>query len=100
MAGGTHIPFEVPGLGPGLDSPKTGGNNAADDFAALQAVITAYNTANPGTQLPTPVLAGNGTGTGGQNNTGLSGFDYAVVHYGTGPGGANSGGGLEVWALE
>jgi hypothetical protein len=87
-------PFEVGGA----DVAKTGSNNAADDFAALQAVINAWNSANPSNQLPVPVSTGE-KDSSGPNATGLSGFTYAVLHYGTGPGGANPGGGLEVWDL-
>ena len=87
-------PFEVGGV----DVPKTGSNNAADDFAALQSVINAWNAAHPSNPLPIPVLAGE-QDSSGPNATGLSGFVYAVLHYGTGPGGANPGGGLEIWDL-
>ena len=87
-------PFEVGGA----DVPKTGSNNATDDFLALQMVINDWNAANPSNQLPIPVSTGEHD-TSGPNATGLSGFTYAVLHYGTGPGGANPGGGLEVWDL-
>ena len=87
-------PFEVGGA----DVPKSGSNNATDDFAALKAVINAWNSANPSNQLPIPVSTGEHDSSG-PNATGLSGFTYAVLHYGKGPGGANPGGGLEVWDL-
>lgn len=93
-AGANSIPFEVAGA----DVPKTGSNNAAADFAALLGVINTWNSANPSNQLPIPVLTGKKGGTGDEA-TGLSGFTYAVLHYGKGPGGANDGGGLEVWDL-
>ena len=47
------LPIVIPGTG--QDIPKNGtgqnggnGNSVADDFARLEAVIAAYNAANPG----------------------------------------------------
>jgi hypothetical protein len=59
-------PFEVGGA----DVPKTGSNNANDDFLALQMVIDNWNAANPSNQLPIPVLTGEHD-TSGPNATGL-----------------------------
>jgi hypothetical protein len=90
------IPFEVPG--DGQDSPKNGANSPAADFSVLTQVISAWNTANPANMLPVPVLTGNKPTTG-PHATDLSGFEYAVLHYGKGDGGSNPGGGIEVWFL-
>jgi hypothetical protein len=103
------IPIEVPGTG--QDIPKNGtgpgggnGNSPADDFFRLQNVISSFNLAHPGSPLPTPIsAAGDFVGNGNANQFaggGLSGFEYAVVHYGVGNGGSQgSGGGVEVFFL-
>ena len=90
------IPFEVPGNG--LDSPKNGANSPTADFNVLAQVISEWNTANPANMLPVPTLDGNKP-TSGPHATDLSGFEYAVLHYGKGNGGSNPGGGIEVWFL-
>ena len=90
------IPFEVPGNG--LDSPKNGANSPDADFNVLAQVISAWNTANPANMLPVPTLTGNKPSSG-PHATDLSGFEYAVLHYGKGSGGSNPGGGIEVWFL-
>jgi hypothetical protein len=101
------IPIEIPGTGQDIPLQGTGqppgvnGNSPQDDFFRLQNVINAYNLANPGSQLPTPVFAGDSVGNGNANQYaggGLSGFEYAVAHYGAGPGGT-PGGGVEVFFL-
>ena len=96
--------FQIPG--DNIDIPKngTGGgggnanaNNQASNFFRLQNVVTAFNLLNP--DLPTPILDGavnlgsNVVGAGG-----LIGFDYAVLHYGSGRGGT-PGGGVELFYL-
>jgi hypothetical protein len=92
------IPYEIPGAS--QDIPKNGtgpgggnGNNPASDFYRLQTVLAAF----PG--LPTPGFAGY-LNLGTENVTGnlLLGYDYAVLHYGAGPGGTH-GGGVEIWYL-
>ena len=73
-------------------------NNQASNFFRLQNQVNAYNMLNPTAynmlnplnppHLPTPILDGaidlgsNVVGAGG-----LIGFDYAVLHYGSGKGG-------------
>ena len=101
-------PIEIPGTG--QDIPKNGtgpvgglnGNSPADDFFRLESVVNAYNLLNPGAPLPTPVFAGDLPGSSSANDQfgsgGLSGFEYAVLHYGAGSGGT-SGGGVEVFLL-
>ncbi len=79
------------------------GNSPSDDFFRLQTVVTGYNSV-PGAlaPLPTPVLTGDNT-SGTANDSfalgGLATYDYAVLHYGAGPGGT-SGGGVEVYYLD
>jgi len=101
------IPMEVPGSG--QDVPKNGtgsgganGDDPTDNLFRLLTVINAFNLAHPGSPLPKPV--GPGIESNGQPNQfasgGLSGFNYAVVHYGVGNGGTpGSGGGVEVFFL-
>jgi hypothetical protein len=103
------IPIEVPGMG--QDIPKNGtgknganGDNEPNNFFRLQTVISAYNAAHPGSPLPTPIETGflipNNQSNDTFANGGLSGFDYAVIHYGAGSGGTHgSGGGVEVFFL-
>jgi hypothetical protein len=96
-------PYEVPGTGQDIAKNGTGpgggnGNDPASDFFRLQTVIDAWNAANPSNLLPTPVFAGVTSGPENETGTSLLGFTYAVLHYGTGPGGT-SGGGVEIWYL-
>ncbi len=92
------IPIEMPGTG--LDVPKngTGGtkpnaNSDASNFFRLETVINAYNAANPSNPLPTPILTGvEDLSSATVSAGGLTGFDYAVLHYGKGPGGTRGGG--------
>jgi hypothetical protein len=113
LASATPVPpFEfgpTGGTGPGNDISKngTGGiqpnaNNDASNFFRLQTVVTGYNTANPLTPLPTPISTGafdEPGNTGGIFN--VTGFEYAVLHYGVGNGGVKgSGGGVEFFFLD
>jgi len=109
-----NTPVEVPAngvapLGTLLDMPLhgtgTGGGNGAsagDDFTRLDTVITLWNGLNPTDKLPVPVLTGDDTVSGDPSKSiTLSGYDYAVVHYGVGNGGmAGTGGGLEIFYLD
>ena len=94
------ITMQIPGVG--QDIPKNGtgagggnGASAADNFARLVSVVGS----NPG--LPTPLSAGSvnidsNVVTGNQ----LLGFEYAVLHYGVGSGGAQgTGGGVAIFYL-
>jgi hypothetical protein len=98
------IPIQIPGANSDIPKNGTGGgggnansNNQASNFFRLQNVVTAYNLLHP--DLPTPILDGainltsNVVGAGG-----LIGFDYAVLHYGSGRGGT-PGGGVELFYL-
>src|SRR5881394_1095338 len=91
-----------------MDISKNGtggpsGPNANDDtsnFFRLETVINAYNLAN--TLNPLPTLLSTGVQDLGSPNVGLgglTGFDYAVIHYGKGRGGIGEGGGVEVFFL-
>ena len=93
------IPIQIPGVN--IDIPKngTGGgggnanaNNQASNFFRLQNVVTAFNLVND-PDLPTPILDGAvNLGSRVVGAGGLIGFDYAVLHYGKGPGGTPGGG--------
>jgi VPDSG-CTERM motif len=96
-------PYEIPGVG--QDIPKNGtgtgggnGNDPSDDFTRLQTVLGSFANS-----LPTPVYAGYDSNLSSADVTGndLSGYDYAVLHYGAGNGGTQgSGGGVEVFYLD
>ncbi|HWF18789.1 MAG TPA: hypothetical protein VG754_05950 [Verrucomicrobiae bacterium] len=100
------IPMEIPG--PGMDIPKNGtgpgggnGVSPSDDFFRLQNIVLAYDLAHPLTPLPTPIFTGNESlSSPDVGSGGLTGFDYAVLHYGVGNGGVPaSGGGIEIFYL-
>ena len=100
------IPIEIPGTG--MDIPKngTGGtqpnaNNDTSNFFRLDTIINAFNAANPSSPLPTPIATGaEDLGSPVVGPGGLTGFDYAVIHYGAGNGGTQgSGGGVAVFFL-
>lgn len=70
-------------------------------FNWLSSIVDSYNTwLNPGLDLPDPVGGGPGgyeslvelSNSGGPLN--LTGFSYAVLHYGKGTGGIGQGGGF------
>ena len=98
------VPIQIPGTN--IDIPKngTGGgggnansNNQASNFFRLQNVVTAYNLLNP--DLPTPIFDGAmNLGSYVVGAGGLIGFDYAVLHYGSGNGGT-PGGGIGIYYL-
>src|SRR5262245_26363672 len=92
--------IQIPGLG--QDMPKNGtgvaggdGNSAADNFFRLQTVVNSLSG------FPTPVLTGAvDIGSNVVAGNQLLGFEYAVLHYGTGNGGfQGSGGGVEVFSI-
>jgi protein with PEP-CTERM/exosortase system signal/PEP-CTERM motif-containing protein len=83
------------------DKGLVGNSGQQTVFNWLSSIVDSYNTwLNPGTDLADPV----GSGPGGYNafvelsNSGgpvdLTGYSYAVLHYGTGPGGIGQGGGF------
>jgi hypothetical protein len=109
VSSANSAPIEIPGNGEDISKNGTGpgggnGNSPSDDFFRLQTVVSAYDSL-PGAlaPLPIPTLAGDFVGDSDSDqfgSGGLSGFDYAVLHYGTGPGGIGGGGGVEVFYLD
>jgi hypothetical protein len=100
-------PFQIPAPNSDISKNGTGGaqpnaNDDASNFFRLQTYgVTPYNAAHPLTPLPTPLFAGAldlGSNDQSAANS-LLGFDYAVLHYGKGPGGIGGGGGVEMFYL-
>ena len=77
-----------------------GNNSPTTNFNFLGSDISLYNT-YAGTSLSAPVFNGFGNyeNLSGNQAVSLTGFDYAVVHYGKGPGGAGQGGGIVFYYL-
>lgn len=71
-------------------------NNPTSNFNALVSDVSRYETYSA-TNLPDPVYAGYGDYSPG--TVSLTGFDYAVLHYGKGPNGATPGGGIVFYYL-
>jgi hypothetical protein len=81
---------------PDVDKGYYGNNNPTNNFNGLLEQISLYNTYY-GTSLLNPTFT---SSISGSNNTvNLTGFDYAVIHYGTGSGGQGQGGGIEFFYL-
>ena len=80
------------------DLPFTafGDNNPSTNFNGLVSDIGRYETFTS-TSLPSAVSAGYGDYAPG--TVSLTGFDYAVLHYGRGQGGASPGGGIVFYYL-
>ena len=78
------------------DLPFSGNNNPTTNFNALVSDIGRYDTFTS-TSLPSAVFLGYGDYAPG--TVSLTGFDYAVLHYGKGPGGASPGGGIVFYYL-
>lgn len=103
----TATPFQIPGPNQDISKNGTGilggnSNNAANNLFRLQTYgVDPYNLANPGSPLPTPLLAGSLDLASNDQSAAnsLSGFDYAVLHYGVGPGGIGGGGGVAFYYL-
>ncbi len=88
-----------PGTGqPAADVNKglLGNNSPQTNFNFLLQQISLYQNFN-GTNLPAPTFAGYFDGS--SNTASLTGFSYAVIHYGKGPGGTGQGGGVEFFYL-
>ena len=77
-----------------------GNNSPTTNFNFLSSDVDLYNS-SAGTTLSAPVFAGYGNyeDLSGNEAISLTGFDYAVVHYGKGPGGAGKGGGIVFYFL-
>jgi hypothetical protein len=73
-----------------------GDNSPLTNFNFLLGQIDLYNTFH-GTSLQDPTFSGYFDGS--SNIVDLTGFDYAVIHYGKGPGGTGQGGGVEFFYL-
>jgi hypothetical protein len=79
-----------------VDKGYFGNNSPTTNFNGLLQEISLYNTFN-GTNLLAPTMAGFFDSS--SNTVNLTGFDYAVVHYGRGPAGQGQGGGIEFFYL-
>jgi VPDSG-CTERM motif len=79
-----------------------GNNNPTTNFNFLTSDISLYNS-YAGASLSAPVFSGYGNyedlSTNGNHPVSLTGFDYAVIHYGKGPGGTGKGGGIVFYYL-
>jgi len=98
VASASAVVMQIPGFG--QDIPKNGtgvsggnGVSAADNFFRLQTVVGSLSG------FPTPLSAGS-VDISSNVATNLLGFEYAVLHYGTGNGGIqSSGGGVEIFFI-
>jgi hypothetical protein len=79
-----------------VDKGYFGNNNPSTNFNGLLGQISLYNSFF-GTSLQTPTFANYFDGS--NNTVNLTGFDYAVIHYGKGPGGIGQGGGIAFFYL-
>jgi hypothetical protein len=73
-----------------INAGLLGNNSPTTNFNFVSTDVNLYNSF-AGTSLTTPVFDGFANYENlGENNqaVSLTGFDYAVVHYGKGPGGA------------
>jgi hypothetical protein len=88
--------IDIPKNGTGGDKSNGNGNDQASNFVRLTNVVNGYNSnplCPPLPQLPAPILAGaTDLGSNAVSAGGLLGYDYAVLHYGSGPGGSPGGG--------
>jgi hypothetical protein len=92
---------QIPGFGEDIAKNGTGigGGNANNQANNLFRLTTVLSNINPSAPLPTPILDGGvNLGSNVVSTGGLIGFDYAVLHYGSGPNGT-SGGGVELFFL-
>ena len=88
--------IDIPKNGTGGGGGNANANNQASNFFRLQNVVTAFNLLNP--DLPAPILDGAvNLGSNVVTAGGLIGFNYAVLHYGSGRG--TPGGGIELFYL-
>jgi hypothetical protein len=76
-------------------------NDPTSNFKALVTNVGLYETFS-GMNLSDPVFTGFANYeniNGNPSPVSITGFDYAVLHYGTGPGGAGQGGGIVFYYL-
>jgi hypothetical protein len=84
-----------------IDFGLLGNNNPTTNFNALVTDVGLYETFFS-TDLPDPVFAGFANYeniNGNPSPVDITGFDYAVLHYGKGRGGAGQGGGIVFYYL-
>ena len=83
-----------------INAGLLGNNSPTANFNFLSSDVNLYN-GYAGTSLAAPVFDGfaNYENLNGSNQVSLTGFDYAVVHYGKGPGGVGQGGGIVFYFL-
>ena len=79
-----------------VDKGYFGNNSPTTNFNGLVEQISLYN-AYYSANLLAPTMTGYFDGS--NNTVSLTGFDYAVIHYGKGPGGIGQGGGVEFFYL-
>lgn len=79
-----------------IDFGLLGNNSVQINFDALATDIAAYNSFF-GTSLPAPLSTGSADLSPGTVD--ITGFDYAVLHYGKGRHGAGQGGGIVFYDL-
>ena len=79
-----------------VDKGYFGDNSPSTNFTGLLQQISLYN-AFYNSNLQNPTFAGYFDGS--SNTVNLTGFAYAVIHYGTGSGGTGQGGGMEFFYL-
>jgi len=76
------------------------GNGDSNWFNYLVSNVDTYNNNIPGT-LPDPIGPNPGaTHTDPPGAVDITGYDYALLHFGKGNGGIGGGGGLQVWYLD
>jgi hypothetical protein len=82
-----------------IDFGLLGNNSSATNFNFLVSDVSLYNSYY-GSDLLAPTFGyANYEKLSGATTVSLTGFDYAVLHYGTGPGGAGEGGGIVFLSL-
>jgi hypothetical protein len=79
-----------------VDKGLLGNNNPDTNFNFLLGQISLYNTYYSAS-LQAPSF--DNYLDGSSNTINLTGYDYAVIHYGKGPGGIGQGGGVEFFYL-
>ena len=95
-----NITLDPSTLRPVTDLSKglLGNNSPQANFSFLLTEVDLFNKFSPSEiDLPTPTFAGFGDFS--SSTMSVTGFDYAVLHYGTGEGGMGSGGGIAFYYL-
>jgi hypothetical protein len=79
-----------------VDKGLLGNNSPQTNFDFLLQEISLYNNYNSAS-LPTPTFGS--LMDSASNTANVTGYDYAILHYGKGPGGTGQGGGVEFFYL-